>query len=228
MFREQSTYGMMPSLLYITAFSKEKALNLPLNCIAVSMLEVNKYDISTGCKWDFEILKKSKDQSRQKTLLLMSISKDLVHMKWKKNIPSVREICLFTSLLLCFSITPWDVRINKTTCFWISVLFFCATQFPVMAPVLYEQTLNDRVIHTAGFPDRMCSFKRCFLLLKPKRFHSLCSIYSSQALIWPLCHSLWALHNILLEYSHFTSRETGHWISKTFTVPLSACFSHLA
>lgn len=116
---------------------------------------------------------------------------------------------------------------KKRTYFCVSILLFCKTQFILMAEVLYKQMLNDCVIYTAGFSDKMCSFNRWFLLLKSKRFHPLCLIYPSQALIWPLYHTLWALHDTLLKYSYFTSGETGHRIREMFTPPISAYFSHL-
>lgn len=157
----------------------------------------------------------------------MNISNNLVHVKWKKNIFSVRDVCLFAFFLVCFSMTPWDVRIKKRTYFWGSMLLFCKTRFILMAQFLYRQMLNDSVIYTAGFSDKMCSFNRCFLLSKWKRFHPLCLIYPLQASILPLYRTLWALHNTLLKYSYFTSRETGYQFREMFTPPISAYFSHL-
>lgn len=116
---------------------------------------------------------------------------------------------------------------KKRICFWVSILLFCKTQFILMAQFLYKQKLNDSVIYTAGFSDKMCSFNRCFLLLKSKTFHPLCLIYPSQTLIWPLSRTLWALHNTLLKYSYLTSRETGHRNREMFTPPISAYFSRL-
>lgn len=136
----------------------------------------------------------------------MKISINFVHMKWKKYTFSVRDICLFTFLLVCFSIDPWDIKIKlkkKKTCFWVSILLLCRTQIIfVQANTKWQCNLHCRIFW------QMCSFNRCLLLLKSQRFHPLCLIYPSQALTtWPLYHTLWALYNTLLKYSYFPKQS---------------------
>lgn len=119
---------------------------------------MKKYDVPTACKWGYKILKLLRIGPGKKTCWW--IFQSFTHQVKEKHLFSHRH--LFVHSLACLFFHNSLACQNNKKFFSVPILSFCKTQFILMAWVLYKQMLNDSVIYTSGFFDKICSFNRCF------------------------------------------------------------------
>lgn len=126
------------------------------------MKKWSEKEVPAACKWGYKILKILRIGPGKNTCWW--IFQSCTHQVKEKHLFTHRH--LFVHFLACLffhnSLEYQNNSLKKKNLFSVPILSFCKTQFILMAWVLYKQMLNDSVIYTSGFSDKMCNFNWCF------------------------------------------------------------------